>query len=350
MTQTVLDIVLLADLHACDKKMFGRPRLPIVISVLEQTYRYALSNRIPDIAILGDIFDNRYRWTLDLLLQLLNFFRTHRNVRWRLLRGNHDSPDHNAPEKSPLQLLDNYCTVINQPTTSRSHYLTEVWMPWYPEAEFMQRLRAEGAKVPPTAPSILFTHMPLRDGQASESNLLGVGDLTSGDLYSAHEWTVVFLGDFHKRQSVGNRMCSYLGAPIPHRIGENGYGGIRLTTDSDRQIQVTQVPVDGPSFFVWDVDTEVDLYSQKGYDSEDYNTIRLQHESLREYYNAKTYPNADIRIASSRRDETPSACRLDDSMSLRDQMREFAQDYPNGTLLLPYAMQLVNELKGEVTG
>ena len=92
--------LLLADVHLTDRPVMGRPRLEVGLRVMDQAYRVACGHQAQRIVILGDLLDSKIRISIDVLYELRAFFAERPKIIWEWLRGNHEAPDRQDPEKS----------------------------------------------------------------------------------------------------------------------------------------------------------------------------------------------------------------------------------------------------------
>ena len=341
-------MILTADLHVTDALVMGRPRLPVCLNVLEQIYEHAKANKAKAVGILGDLLDNKYRLSLNVLLALRSFFESHRDVKWIWLRGNHETINRSDPEKSVLPLFADVCVVVNRPDILTFNGATLVWMPWYPFPQYLDLLKY--MVTPTDKPAILLSHIGLKEGTVGESSAHVQGvEVGVGDVFAAAPWHSVYLGDYHKAQQV-NARCMYLGAPMGHEFGEaNGCCWLL-----DEKLSITPLRIQAPAFKKWDLVKEGQNGSSglvlPGYSAEDYNRIQAPVALLEDARMA--FPGADVVEVP---DEQPTATpnRLDDRGGILATMREWLKIRgleDEAWRLMPIGEEIVRSVRGSVEG
>ena len=341
--------VLIADLHLTDRTVFGRPRLVVGLNVLEQSYRVAKEYKAPCVEILGDLLDSKTRISLDVLLALRNFFDTHRDIHWLWLRGNHESPDRQAPEKSIMALFEGVgahglADIVTAPRVQRGNPHL-VWMPWYPAEMYLQKLAEAVEGI--AGPAQLMTHLGLRDGHASGSNFHPPSKLGVEDLFKVYPWQIVLLGDYHEAQQVGDRPCYYIGAALPQDFGESGAAQCMVYT----QGSWGRRELEAPRFCKWAI-TSQETLGLKGYRASDYNRIQVMPEFLEQV--RLLYPDAEpllIQEAEFTTEEPGEGPRLVDGDQLPTLMQQYLE-YRNlgsrSTEYMAVGMKIVEKSKMEV--
>lgn len=303
-------MILCADVHLSSRKIMGRSHLDAGMAVLQQIYELARNRGINHVGILGDLLDNKYQIPLEVLIRLHNFFQDHRDVRWTWLKGNHETPDRADPHKSILTLYEDLCEIRIAPMKTSLSGGVLIWMPWYPQDQYLDALRIATAGL--NRPAILLTHLGLKEGSVSNSNFHVHSKIGVEELFSVYPWKSVFLGDFHMRQQVGQRPCFYLGATHAHEFGEIGHG-CYIWEGFDRVPQ--QVALDAPAFRIWSDD------ALDGIHPRDYNRIVTRDEA-RVALLQEAHPYAEVVLKTEEAEEA-SPPRLNDQDELPLLMQQY---------------------------
>lgn len=217
---------------------------------------------------------------------------------WWIVMGNHDTDEPNNLGHSVLQLYRKVSVPILTPRSvvEKNNFLG--FVPWAPPDPYRtgvnlitqqaMQFRGSGAK-------ILFSHVSLKEGHVSPSNLKLNVPIRAQDLHP-QEWTAIYLGDYHAAQQVsGYHNVFYLGAPRPQTFGDYDNIGIWLMEVNENgaiNIQPYSIRQHFPDFRQYCVRTEADL-PLPGYDSGNQNRI---HVNLELRTRVRTlYPDAQIR-------------------------------------------------------
>jgi DNA repair exonuclease SbcCD nuclease subunit len=281
----------------------GRPRLPVYQNLLRDISALADTWKCSSVVVAGDLLDQKNKPPLEVLLATLSWMRKSSSpIFW--LRGNHESPSKEDPEKSVMTLFSSYCEPILE-SGSHSFGRPVYFLPWYPAERYLEEVeKAKEWARQQSAKPILFTHVGLKEGSTSPSNFHPPSSVSVADLEPSL-WGVVIVGDYHAHQFLAPNVF-YTGAPIPHNFGDFDIKGVWVL-DTEK-LTVQPVKLSGfPEFVQWD-STEG---SKPSWGKDDYVRIYAapdKIESLR-----AEYPDADVRVKV---DEKTAVLPTDSRMSL----------------------------------
>jgi DNA repair exonuclease SbcCD nuclease subunit len=295
-------VLVAADLHISDRVVMGRPRLPVYMDMLQQMWDIASREKVDAIVFAGDVIDNKNKPPMEVLLSIQDAL-WHAPVEVHWLRGNHESPSKETPERSIISLFDRdslLCKV--HPIVTWSPGLTHIhkegerpilFLPWYPPEEYKKHAAflttlAKGWKKEIGKKPILITHVGLKEGSTSPSNFHPPSSVSVSDL-SPEDWAVIICGDYHAHQFVAKNVF-YTGAPIPHNFGDFNIKGVWIV-DSEK-LEIKAVPLVGlPTFVQWNM---VEQPDKPHWTDEDYVRIYARPGDV-EVIQAR-YPDADVRV------------------------------------------------------
>jgi DNA repair exonuclease SbcCD nuclease subunit len=294
-------VLVAADLHISDRVVMGRPRLPVYMDMLQQMWGIASREKVDAIVFAGDVIDNKNKPPMEVLLSIHDaLWHAPVDVYW--LRGNHESPSKEDPDRSIITLfsrdalLSKVHSVVFSPWPALRHKEGDrpiMFLPWYPAEEYKRHAAhytklAQGWRKETGKKPILITHVGLKEGSTSPSNFHPPSSVSVADL-SPEDWAVIICGDYHAHQFVAKNVF-YTGAPIPHNFGDFNIKGVWIV-DSEK-LEIKAVPLTGfPRFVQWDMTEQPDKPTWK---EEDYVRIYSRPGDV-ELVQAK-YPEADVRV------------------------------------------------------
>lgn len=295
-------VLVAADLHISDRAVMGRPRLPVYMDMLQQMWDIASREKVDAIVFAGDVIDNKNKPPMEVLLSIHDaLWHAPVDVYW--LRGNHESPSKETPERSIISLFDRDALLCKvHPIVTWSPGLTHIhkegdrpilFLPWYPPEEYKKHAAflttlAKGWKKEIGKKPILITHVGLKEGSTSPSNFHPPSSVSVSDL-SPEDWAMVICGDYHAHQFIAKNVF-YTGAPIQHNFGDFNIKGVWIV-DSEK-LEIKAVPImDLPKFVQWDMTEQKEKPSWKG---EDY--VRIYTHPKHVDRAREKYPTADVRI------------------------------------------------------
>lgn len=163
-------------------------------------------------ACLGDFLHFRYRVDARILNGVLDEFRLWQaqGINLHLLPGNHDQYEING--RNALEVFGELplVTVYTEPTWTQWGY----WLPYRKERQALAQ--ALDTTAPTGMPRILFAHVPVM-GAYMNDNMHDTEGVPRDWLKG---WTQVFLGHYHRRQNLSERIC-YVGSPYQTRADES---------------------------------------------------------------------------------------------------------------------------------
>lgn len=206
-------MILLADVHLREDS-----EATVLDQVLPAVGQAALSES-KELVILGDLLTFRYKIDARLQNRLIDTLKS--LVAWgihiRIIPGNHDQYEvggRNALE--PLGEIPGI-DVYTQPTIDGDGF----WLPYRKRPDDISRALeyldpVQNSSVPP----ILFTHLGI-NGALMNDHIRDTDGLPLGVF---QKYRAVFLGHYHKRQSIGNSgtICHYVGSPYQTKADESG--------------------------------------------------------------------------------------------------------------------------------
>lgn len=332
-------ILCTADVHVGDKTIvtgnISRARLPVYKSLCKELVSIARANGCTAIIISGDLIDQKNKFPMEVYLAVLEFLQE--ADKWGVkviwVRGNHETPNFETPERTLMGLFENHAKIFLSPGSIQIENTTLVFIPWYHPDKYREYvdkavkavkdkgLRSKGKK------AVLFTHIGLAEGATSPSNFHPPSSLSVKDLHPS-EWDLVLIGDYHAAQQLLPNVA-YMGAPIPHTFGDFDIKGVWLLDTED--LRCTAYPTScAPQFEQWEIkdgDTSLPDYNKNNYNR--IHTTPMLKEIVR-----GLYPDADIRtILTTTEVVTANTSRisLDSSKSYNSLVDRFV-DYKRSEL------------------
>lgn len=346
------------DLHLHSRNVGGRPRLPVMMGWLDECLALCVRFQTEHLFLAGDVLDSKHGIERETLLAWFQWLVKARlegvEVHW--LRGNHETPRNNAPKDTLMQLFSEVCDVICVPKTIRLGETLVGCLPWFPADVFKtyaRKLTAYAKAAGDTRRRILVSHVGLRDGRVSPSNIqlpqrVGVRDLLPA------EWDLILLGDYHNTQSIGETgHVLYMGSPLPHTFGDFNHAGPWLVHDEGKDHELKLVNLQSklatryPVFQKYDLAEGSDL-TVPGYDSRDYNRITCPAADLAEV--KLMYPTADVLVSAATNkpiDTSGSRLSSKDAQDPQKAMKRYlAIRKIDPTTILPLANALLKAAAG----
>jgi len=202
-----------------DELIDGIPkRLYNLLNVFEDICKYAISNNIEYINILGDINHKNHIVHTYPFLKFCDIIKKYSNdIRFIILHGNHDVISTEQENKSSLDLINplfnnegeyyNVKLVIDKPEVINDI----LYIPW--SNSLLDDIEQNKDKS-----NILFSHFPL-NGAVMSNGLQYKGRIKPSDL---KDFKYVFLGDIHKPQNIQHKNTNiyYCGSIIKLDKGE----------------------------------------------------------------------------------------------------------------------------------
>lgn len=293
-------VLVAADLHISDRVVMGRPRLHVYMAMLDTIWKISRDNECDAIIFAGDVIDNKNKPPMEVLLSIQDsLWSAPADVYW--LRGNHESPSKESPERSVISLFERDGERSVRPVVSWASGLALthkegerpiLFLPWYPPEEYKKQAAflttsAKGWKKKTGKKPILITHVGLKEGSTSPSNFHPPSPVSVSDL-SPDDWAMIICGDYHAHQFVAKNVF-YTGAPIPHNFGDFNIKGVWIV-DSEK-LTAKAVPIPGaPKFVQWDKTENQELPS---WSDDDYVRIYAHPKDIEA--ERRRFPNADVR-------------------------------------------------------
>lgn len=249
-----MKLLVTGDLHVSDRRVLGRPRLPVTLDMLQFVFDLAVSQRADALVLNGDVIDQKLGFPIDVYLGILAVFERNSDVKAYWIRGNHESPDAERPQRTLMRLFEGLVsTVIDRPVYLSDDAST-VWLaPWWPAEKFKQSISEVAAQVRSTKKNYLITHVGLKEGTTGPSNFHPPSEVRAKDLHPS-KFARILLGDYHKHQWIVEDKVCYLGAPIEHTFGDDPSPGVWLLDTVENTL--VPVPLIGfPRFRQWQIDT-----------------------------------------------------------------------------------------------
>jgi DNA repair exonuclease SbcCD nuclease subunit len=202
--------------YSSDKLINGLPeRLRSLVDTIIEILEYCIENKIKDFVVGGDLLHNKSVIHTSAVSILIDLIKTHSKINFTLISGNHDMSSRASDGVSGLKVLDSIPNVHVIYETERIENI--LFAPWnYVSKELFLKESSDH----------LISHFGLNEAQLS-SGISIVSDIGLSDLKNFKK---VYLGHYHKNQSVGN--CTYVGSPIQLDWGEKNENKRFLVIDS----------------------------------------------------------------------------------------------------------------------
>lgn len=283
------------DVHASSKIILGRERLPVIMQWLDDCLELCRREHIEHFFWAGDVIDQKHGVNREVLLSLHGWLQkaSIEGLRVHWIRGNHETPRNNAPNDTLMKMFSEVCDVITTPKIMKLGEVIIACMPWYPSDPYKRNLRNVVRIVKKqNGPKVLITHVGLREGRCSPSNIQLPQRVGVRDLYPA-EWDMVLVGDYHRSQQLAANVL-YMGSPMQHTFGDEGHDGPWVFNEGGILTNLRAKLMNRyPQFRKWRLDPSADIGDLPGYDGRDYNWITCSAEHLKAV--ETLYPGARVR-------------------------------------------------------
>ncbi len=218
-----MKFICIADVHLSlysqDNIIEGIPRRMYYINkVLNDIAQYAKDNNIQHIAIAGDTFHTKSIIHSLAQSMLLDYVRSHPDIIFIIIDGNHDMSSKSGDGVSALKCLD------NEPNVIMIHETREIgnisFVPWHPKK---MKKDIKDSKM-----DYLVSHFGLNEAMLN-SGISIVSDIGMKDL---KHFKKCFIGHYHLPQEIGNVIIP--GSIIQLDWGEKGEKKRFLVIDSKK--------------------------------------------------------------------------------------------------------------------
>lgn len=182
----------------------------------------SIANHVKHVFVVGDLLDEKERYSLDLLAGLARVFEEYIEAEVELywIRGNHEVPLSSRPTHTIMKVFRNLCWTVDVASVVEvGEDLSVFCLPWYPTEMFKERSKnlAHKTLAHKGKTRLLLAHVGLNEGELEGGYRIDQ-PIQLCDLH-CDNYHQVWLGDYHKHQKVGPR-AYYCGVPISHRHGE----------------------------------------------------------------------------------------------------------------------------------
>lgn len=241
-------ILFVADIH------FGvGNRLNDILWAMKSVREYAKNNQVEHVFILGDLFHDRVKITIDVGCAVYDFFKETKDIygqQWHALLGNHDIFMRNSWEINSNKFLSDVLNVFNDVSLIKIESQRFWIVPFIHFEDVYMKLMNEIYKQHQPG-DVLLTHVGVHNATLNECFLIkhwSVVDFTNSP------FDRIFAGHFHCHQQVGTNMW-YVGSPIPFKFDEgvvaHGFIEFDLNTRDHKFIDIfktSTIPNPPPDF------------------------------------------------------------------------------------------------------
>lgn len=340
-----------ADLHLSDRIVNGRSRLEVGERLLLDIGALAVHHNVSHVVINGDLWDKKHgtpRAVLRVIYRCLKHMKYKMGLKVHWVRGNHETPDNSDCTDSMMQLFGEVCHAVIRPSILDLPDTRIFFLPWYPAQQFIKHAQdlAVKARGKRDKRQVLFAHVGLREGRISPSNIQLPQRVSMTHLYP-NFYDLVLLGDYHSHQMLSDSV-GYMGAPIPHLFGDEGFSeGPWLVDTAALEMDTLELPNGYPKFRKWTL-TGAGEVTIPGYSVSDYNRIyapATSHQALR-----VMYPGADLRVldAAPRLDMSQSRITAEEAQNPETLVDRFlalrGKSGEEGKALRETALELIREV------
>jgi DNA repair exonuclease SbcCD nuclease subunit len=186
-------------------------------------YKVIKDNKITDMRILGDLFDNRNAINVRTLNSVLAMFRWYQKelpqLKWTIIVGNHDQYYHNRIDVNSIEALREFVniTIIDKVTEQTINNKKVIMFPWISsesEAEIKFKQVTSGT----TKYDLCLGHFEIQ-GFEMQRGYPAEHGVEQGTFKNFNR---VFTGHFHIRNTSKDGKISYLGCPYQLTWGDYG--------------------------------------------------------------------------------------------------------------------------------
>lgn len=272
------------------------------LRLLRDAAMLAATNRCKHVIIAGDFLNYRNKQQLSprLLVGIYNtLVELQKLAAFIVLRGNHDIPDKEDAEFSPLQLFSRVAVVINKTQVVEEDDCIIAFVPWYPHEEYRKQIHAAAqAVMGSNKPRILISHISLQEGKVSPSNMKIETPVKLEHLMPGIWNGGIYLGDYHAHQVLPGNVGMYGGAPRYMNFGDFDCGGMWLIGNRFEDRKKLILPSRYPEFHSYRVDRETDI-PLPAYDGRNKNRIFCASALVGRV--SSLYPDARIQLIEEER-------------------------------------------------
>lgn len=215
-------------------------RLNDIIWALKSVREYAKENNIEHVFILGDLFHDRVKITIDVGCAAYDFFKETKDVygqQWSALLGNHDMYLRNSWEINSAKFLSDVITIFSDVSLVKIDERRFWLVPFIYFEDVYMKLMGEIHKQHQEG-DVLLTHVGAHNATLNECFLIkhwSVVDFTNSP------FDRIYAGHFHCHQQVGDNMW-YVGSLIPFKFDEgvvaHGFIEFDLNTRNHKFIDI----------------------------------------------------------------------------------------------------------------
>ena len=182
---------------------------------------------------LGDFWDHVYRrgtLPVDLLNEVVRFFKTEWLVALVMIPGNHDQFDADGKEHG-LEMFKNIdrITVYDTPTFEKN----QIFIPYTKDNQLIKDIMVEGVE---KGGKMVFAHLDVIGAQMNNTKVSTRG--CSKDIFTIPTYS----GHYHKPSKHGN--VSYIGSPYQIHLGEAGDKKTLKMVDYTTGELIEEIPID----------------------------------------------------------------------------------------------------------
>lgn len=237
-------------LFTCDLHCKNKPewKAKYYGMLLREISLQALHNGCSKVVCAGDVWDEKHGVNSEVLNMIYSELKRSkaRGVPWVLLRGNHEIGLKSNPHSTLLNLFQGVAQVVTKPATLTEGNCTLYLLPWYLGDQFktLAAGMAQQAAIGTSRVKILVGHVGINEGQVSPSNCYRVPQKVYLADLQPHRYNLVFLGDYHLTQHLGDRTM-YGGSPIPHGFGDAHDQGVWVLDTDSGNLKADNIKLDG---------------------------------------------------------------------------------------------------------
>ena len=237
--------LLTADLHCQNQPAW---KLEYYRKLLREIVMVAREQNCDAVVCAGDLWHEKHGVNAELLQMV--YFELDRSadmgIPWVLLRGNHEIAMKSKPHDSLLALFAGISTVVMKPRALRWSDCTMYLLPWYLGDTFKDYAKrmAQATVGDTQKKKILIGHIGLNEGFVSPSNCYRVPQRVSLANLHPECYNLVFLGDYHTTQTLGDRTM-YAGSPIAHQFGDAPDQGVWLLDTGGPELRISNLKLSG---------------------------------------------------------------------------------------------------------
>ena len=238
--------ILTCDIHA---RSIPSWRTPYSRRLLREISSKALSLGCDTVICAGDLWHEKHGVNPELLQIIYEELErsADNGVPWILLRGNHEIGLKSKPHETLLTLFSGIATIAVRPRKLVWNDTSVYFLPWYlgDQYRLLSQTLAKATVSDSSSKKILISHIGLNEGFVSPSNCYRVPQKVSLKDLHPECYNLVFLGDYHTTQHLGDRTM-YGGSPIALQFGDAPDQGVWLLDTDGPEVSLQNVPLSGP--------------------------------------------------------------------------------------------------------